>query len=251
MGLSSGYGPAAETQEAIRLLRAAVERGVTFFDTAEGSVNLRSEAIGSYTTLRDTIRSARRHERRWASLRCTCWEPRHRWDRCYPDFSSGPPSVNLFGTSFRDSPGEFAMDGDRSGYILLARILLSAGFVWSGFLKLLDPTAATAGMAHQGLPVPVLFAWLAILVEFFGGLVLLLGMRTRTVALLFILYLIIATAIGHRFWEFTGPAQVANRINFEKNLAWMGGMLALWVTGGGRYALDAWIDERRSARRIP
>jgi aryl-alcohol dehydrogenase-like predicted oxidoreductase len=35
MGLSFGYGPATDRKEAIALLRAAVERGVTFFDTAE------------------------------------------------------------------------------------------------------------------------------------------------------------------------------------------------------------------------
>lgn len=35
MGLSFGYGPATDKQEAIALMRAAVERGVTFFDTAE------------------------------------------------------------------------------------------------------------------------------------------------------------------------------------------------------------------------
>jgi aryl-alcohol dehydrogenase-like predicted oxidoreductase len=35
MGLSHGYGPAADKSEAIALIRAAVERGVTFFDTAE------------------------------------------------------------------------------------------------------------------------------------------------------------------------------------------------------------------------
>lgn len=35
MGLSFGYGPAANTKDAIRLLRAAVEKGITFFDTAE------------------------------------------------------------------------------------------------------------------------------------------------------------------------------------------------------------------------
>ncbi len=35
MGLSHGYGPAIETQQAIALIRAAVDRGVTFFDTAE------------------------------------------------------------------------------------------------------------------------------------------------------------------------------------------------------------------------
>ena len=35
MGLSHGYGPATDTRQAVELIRAAVERGVTFFDTAE------------------------------------------------------------------------------------------------------------------------------------------------------------------------------------------------------------------------
>ena len=35
MGLSHGYGPATDTQQAVALIRSAVERGVTFFDTAE------------------------------------------------------------------------------------------------------------------------------------------------------------------------------------------------------------------------
>src|SRR5574339_206730 len=35
MGMSASYGPPADKQEMISLLRTAVERGVTFFDTAE------------------------------------------------------------------------------------------------------------------------------------------------------------------------------------------------------------------------
>lgn len=35
MGLSHGYGPATDTRQAVELIRAAVEQGVTFFDTAE------------------------------------------------------------------------------------------------------------------------------------------------------------------------------------------------------------------------
>jgi predicted aldo/keto reductase-like oxidoreductase len=35
MGLSHGYGPATDKQQAIALVRAAFERGVTFFDTAQ------------------------------------------------------------------------------------------------------------------------------------------------------------------------------------------------------------------------
>jgi aryl-alcohol dehydrogenase-like predicted oxidoreductase len=37
MGLSFGYSPAMDTQEAIKLIRAAFDRGVTFFDTAEAN----------------------------------------------------------------------------------------------------------------------------------------------------------------------------------------------------------------------
>jgi aryl-alcohol dehydrogenase-like predicted oxidoreductase len=35
MGMSFGYGPAADKRQMISLIRSAVERGVTFFDTAE------------------------------------------------------------------------------------------------------------------------------------------------------------------------------------------------------------------------
>lgn len=53
MGLSFGYGPATDKIEAIRLLHAAVEKGVTFFDTAEAygpfdNEELLGEALAPY-----------------------------------------------------------------------------------------------------------------------------------------------------------------------------------------------------------
>ena len=45
MGLSFGYGPATDKQEAIALIRAAVERGVTFFDTAEAYGPFTNEVV--------------------------------------------------------------------------------------------------------------------------------------------------------------------------------------------------------------
>ncbi|MGY5809677.1 aldo/keto reductase [Rhizobium sp. LEGMi198b] len=45
MGLSYGYGPATDTQEAIKLIRAAFERGVTFFDTAEAYGPYKNEEL--------------------------------------------------------------------------------------------------------------------------------------------------------------------------------------------------------------
>jgi aryl-alcohol dehydrogenase-like predicted oxidoreductase len=53
MGLSYGYGPAADKQEAISLIRTAVERGITFFDSAEAygpfkNEELLGEALASF-----------------------------------------------------------------------------------------------------------------------------------------------------------------------------------------------------------
>ncbi|MDB4999328.1 MAG: aldo/keto reductase [Mucilaginibacter sp.] len=45
MGMSFGYGPATDTQDAIKLLHAAVERGVTFFDTAEAYGPFKNEEL--------------------------------------------------------------------------------------------------------------------------------------------------------------------------------------------------------------
>ena len=45
MGLSFGYGPATEKEQAISLIRAAVDRGVTFFDTAEVYGPFTNEAL--------------------------------------------------------------------------------------------------------------------------------------------------------------------------------------------------------------
>ncbi|HEU4679487.1 MAG TPA: aldo/keto reductase, partial [Terrimicrobiaceae bacterium] len=45
MGLSFGYGPAADKQQAISIIRTAVERGVTFFDTAEVYGPLTNEEV--------------------------------------------------------------------------------------------------------------------------------------------------------------------------------------------------------------
>jgi aryl-alcohol dehydrogenase-like predicted oxidoreductase len=50
MGMSFGYGPAGDKQEMISVIRAAVERGVTFFDTAE--------VYGPYTN-EELVRSTR------------------------------------------------------------------------------------------------------------------------------------------------------------------------------------------------
>ena len=73
MGLSYGYGPATDTQEAITLIRTAFERGVTFFDTGDTYGNGRGAAQrdGDASTRSSTAarRAAARRMRRSATGR--------------------------------------------------------------------------------------------------------------------------------------------------------------------------------------
>jgi aryl-alcohol dehydrogenase-like predicted oxidoreductase len=56
MGLTHGWGPAAVTDEAVKLIRAAVERGVTFFDTAEAYGEANEKVVGeALAPVRDQV----------------------------------------------------------------------------------------------------------------------------------------------------------------------------------------------------
>ena len=57
MGLSYGYGPATDTAEAVRLIRAAHDLGVTFFDTAEPTGRSSTNASSEKPWRRSGIRS--------------------------------------------------------------------------------------------------------------------------------------------------------------------------------------------------
>src|SRR5450830_392571 len=55
MGLSYGYGPAAEREAAIRLIRTAAEKGVTFFDTAEAYASNEAVVGEALAPFRDQV----------------------------------------------------------------------------------------------------------------------------------------------------------------------------------------------------
>jgi putative oxidoreductase len=122
--------------------------------------------------------------------------------------------------------------------LLLARIALSALFIPAGLRKLLDLGAFSASLQKQGVPFPEVLAPLGAGVEVLGALAVMLGFQLRVATVLMIVFTVIATLIAHRFWEFDGPARQTQQGQFFKNLALVGGYVALWVSGGGRYALD-------------
>jgi putative oxidoreductase len=66
----------------------------------------------------------------------------------------------------------------------------------------------------------------------------LLGIQVRWAALLLLAFVVIATALSHRYWEFADETRRrANTGQFWKDVSLIGGLLFLHVAGAGRYRL--------------
>jgi len=113
--------------------------------------------------------------------------------------------------------------------LLVARLTLAALFLPSGFQKLLHMEQFVATLVQQGvfgyvLPMPKLFAGLAVVVQLGGGIMLALGLFTRWAALALVVFLAVATGVS--------------QADLQHNLAIAAGLLALSVAGGGLMGMD-------------
>src|SRR3954471_14724616 len=109
--------------------------------------------------------------------------------------------------------------------VLVGRILLGLLFVLSGFGKIAGFDGTVGYIAAQNLPLPAVIAALSIVVELGGGLALMAGLYTRQVVLVLAVFTLLASFIFHAFWAAPAAQQMAQQINFLKNLAIAGGML--------------------------
>ncbi|TFF35241.1 DoxX family protein [Pseudomonas sp. RIT623] len=130
------------------------------------------------------------------------------------------------------------LEGQRDLILLLARILLMILFVVSGWGKLTGFEGTVGYMTSLGAPAPTLAAGVAVIMEFAVGILLILGFYTRPLALLFALFVLGTALLGHPFWSMVDPERSANMTQFLKNLSIAGGLLALAVSGAGRFSLD-------------
>jgi putative oxidoreductase len=123
-------------------------------------------------------------------------------------------------------------------FMLLARLALAAIFVPSGFGKLAHIDAFAHTLAARSVPMPGLMAVIGASVEFFGSIAIVVGFKTRYVALLMAIFTVAAALIAHRFWQADGPAHEIQYIQFMKNIAIAGGFLCLFAAGPGAFAID-------------
>jgi putative oxidoreductase len=113
---------------------------------------------------------------------------------------------------------------------LVGRIFISFIFLRSGFGKILDFDNIQSYMIDVGMPATAFFLVIAIVIEIAGGLMILLGFKARTGALLLIVFLIPTTLIFHPYA--TDPLQ------FMKNLAIVGGLFGVAAHGSGPFRLQ-------------
>jgi len=131
--------------------------------------------------------------------------------------------------------------GMNSVIVLVARILIAQLL----FLTALSASPTTGYLTSLGVPSPAFWSSVAVAVEWIVAFSLVFGVATRYGALLGTLYVLIAIALAHRYWEYPQAQQMAQYTNFIKNLAIVGGLLLLFVHGAGRYSIDQMLARDR------
>jgi putative oxidoreductase len=119
----------------------------------------------------------------------------------------------------------------------VGRLLIGVPFAMSGLSKLAAYSPTTQMIGAAGLPAPSLAFAVAVVVELGGGLLLIVGIRARLVAIVLALFCLVTALSFH-----TNFADQSQMINFLKNLMMAGGLLQIASFGAGAIS----VDNRRS-----
>ena len=120
-----------------------------------------------------------------------------------------------------------------SAVVLVGRVLLSSLFILAGYAKLTGLAGTAGWFGSIGLPMPMVTAVVVGLLEFFGGLAILVGFKTRIAAITLAAFTLGATAIAHL--DFADQMQT---LLFQKNISITGGLLILAAFGAGALSID-------------
>ncbi len=122
--------------------------------------------------------------------------------------------------------------------LLAGRVLMAALFIPAGLGKIAGFQGTAGYIASKGLPLPEVGAVVAIVVEVLVAAALLVGWQTRWAALILAAFTAAAAVIFHNYWGLPADQQMMQSINFWKNMAVVGGLLAFAVHGAGAWSVD-------------
>lgn len=124
---------------------------------------------------------------------------------------------------------------------LVGRLILAGFFILSGLYKLQNWQETGLIMAQHGIEAIQPLLALAILVEVGAGAGIILGFRTRLMALVLFVFTIVVSFAMHDFWTMSDPELRSVEAQlFAKNVAIAGGLLLLLGFGAGRWSYDSW-----------
>lgn len=129
--------------------------------------------------------------------------------------------------------------GVNDAMLAIGRVLIAIIFVSSGIEKFMDLGATASAIGSKSLPYANVLAAVTATVETGGGLLIILGWRTRLGALALAIFCALAAYYFHDFWnQPDGPQHINNMVHFMKNVSIIGGLLMLCAVGAGRYSID-------------
>ena len=123
--------------------------------------------------------------------------------------------------------------------LLVLRLAVATSFIAHGWMKLfgMGHAGVEGFFASLGIPLPGLAAWAVSLLEFAGGLALVVGILTRPIALLFAFDMLAAIGFAVLPKGFVG--------GWELEFLLLSSSLCLAMAGGGAYSLDEWLASNR------
>jgi putative oxidoreductase len=121
---------------------------------------------------------------------------------------------------------------------LVASLCLAAVFLYNGAIKPTQWRAAIAEFEDLGPPSPSVTVAATVAVQLVGALAAALGWRVRPAALALAASTVVATPIGHPFWNFEGPDFQRPLTTMLEHLAIVGGFLLLAAVGPDRLSLE-------------
>ena len=137
-----------------------------------------------------------------------------------------------------DSTSGLVLSPAQNAFALLGRVLVCMLFIPSGWGKIAGYSGLVGYIGSKGVPLPEVCAAIAIAAELGLGLLLLVGWQTRWVALLLAIFVAVITPIFHNYWAVPEAQVMAQKMNFFKNYAITGGLLAFAAFGAGAFSID-------------
>ena len=128
--------------------------------------------------------------------------------------------------------------------MLIGRVLLALIFLLSGLSKFGGLEGTAGYIASKGLPFAQLLALATAVIEVGAAALLIVGWQARWAALALAAFTLLASVLFHNYWALPAEQQMMQQLMFMKNIAIVGGLLAVFAYGAGALSLDG----RRSAR---